>query len=378
MKNILLSVFLVFVVGCATPTETRYQPIPLDGFADVIKHWRDKAGGQDENLYSAEQIVEIADNLILYQRDNGGWPVNKDPLRILSPQERDKVLAEKNLTDTSLDNRNTYPQIDYLARVYHQTRDPRHRDAALRGIEYILDAQYDNGGWAHSPPNTEGYRGLITFMDDVMPGVLGLLRKVAVDKPPFEFIEPAIRQRAADAVRKGDTLVLQLQIVVDGVPTVWAGQYDPKTLVPVAARSYELAGLVSWESSTVVRYLMSIENPSAEVIHAIKSAVAWFDKSKIHGLRIEKVPTEPVRFEYYTSTHDLKEIRDPDVPPIWARFYEIGSNRPFMANRDGSKVYSLEAVLRERRTGYDWYGYYGTELLEKDYPAWEIRISAQK
>ena len=41
-----------------------------------------------------------------------------------------------------------------------------------------------------------------------------------------------------------------------------------------------------------------------------------------------------------------------------------------MANRDGTKVYSLAEVHRERRTGYDWYGEYGRELLERDYPEW--------
>jgi PelA/Pel-15E family pectate lyase len=353
-----------------------YQAIPLDGFADSIKHWQDRTGDRNTTTthYRPEQIIEITENLLLYQRSNGGWPPNKDPLRILNEAERAQELAARNERDTSFDNRNTYPQIDYLASVYQQTRDDRHRDAALRGIEFILASQYPNGGWAHSPPGTGDYRAHITFMDEVMPGVLSLLRRIATDQNLYGFIDKKLRRRVHKALRMGDSLVLKLQIMVDGQPTVWAGQYDRNTLQPVAARSYELPGLVSWESVAVVRYLMSIEKPDRKIIQAIEAAIAWFEHSKIHGIRIEKIPTEPVKFDYYSSNYDVKVIGDKTAPPIWARFYEIETNRPFMANRDGSKVYTLAEVERERRTGYSWYNYYPAELLEKDYPAWHVRL----
>ena len=61
--------------------------------------------------------------------------------------------------------------------------------------------------------------------------------------------------------------------------------------------------------------------------------------------------------------------------PLWARFHEIGSNRPFMANRDGKKVYSLSKVALERRTGYAWYGSWPARILERDYPAWKARLN---
>lgn len=371
---------LGLLIAVPAAAASGYQPVPLDAFADVIKHHRDRTGEQQATSthYRPEQIVEIAGNLLLYQRANGGWPVNKDPLRILGAEERAREQADKNKRDTSFDNRNTWPQIEYLARVYRQTRDKRHRDAALRGIEFILDSQYRNGGWAHSPPSTQGYRAHITFMDEVMPGVLGLLRRTAADHTLYEFVGPKLRKRIDKAVRKGDALILKLQVVVDGKPTVWAGQYDRKTLRPVAARAYELPGLVSWESVAVTRYLMSIEKPDRQTIRAIEAAIDWFEQSKIHGIRIEKISVEPVKFEYYTSTYDLKVVTDGNAPPLWARFYEIETNRPFMANRDGSKVYSLAEVERERRTGYSWYNDYPAGLLANDYPAWRARYPAEK
>ena len=91
---------------------------------------------------------------------------------------------------------------------------------------------------------------------------------------------------------------------------------------------------------------------------------------EVEGLRIERVPAEPVRYAAHTSRHDVVAIEDPQAAPLWARFYEIDTNRPFMANRDGKKVFRLADVERERRTGYSWYGGYATALLERGYPDW--------
>ena len=134
----------------------------------------------------------------------------------------------------------------------------------------------------------------------------------------------------------------------------WASQYDSVTLEPAQGRAFEPPALVSSESVGVLRYLMRQDNPNAEVRTAIQAGVDWLERSKIAGLRIERVPAETIRYRNHTSRDDLVAIEDPQAAPIWARFYEIDSNRPFMANRDGKKVYRLADVERERRTGYSW------------------------
>ncbi|MCX5768723.1 MAG: pectate lyase [Candidatus Hydrogenedentes bacterium] len=348
--------------------------VSVDQFADGVNHYRNGAGQNDYARYSDSQIAEIANNILLYQRANGGWPPNWDPLRILSKEEKAQLAADKSKTDTSFDNRATYPQIEFLAQAFNTTGNTAYRDAALQGLEFTLKAQTACGGWPHSYPRTDNYRPLITFMDDVTAGVLTTLRNAAAGHEPFTFLSDELRARIARAVSKGTDCILRLQVVVNGEPTVWAGQYDPATLEPAQARTYELPSLVSAESVGVVRYLMGFENPSPEIVRAIECAVKWFDRSKIQGLRVEQVDAETVRYENHTSTFDRRAVDDPAAPPIWARFYEIDTNRPFMANRDGIKVYTLAQVDRERRTGYSWYGYYPKDLLEKDYPAWRARV----
>jgi PelA/Pel-15E family pectate lyase len=66
-------------------------------------------------------------------------------------------------------------------------------------------------------------------------------------------------------------------------------------------------------------------------------------------------------------------IADPAAPPLWARFYEIGTNRPIYSGRDGVIRYRLDEIEYERRTGYAWVGDWPRTLVEREYPAWRAR-----
>ncbi|HEX6276492.1 MAG TPA: pectate lyase [Polyangiaceae bacterium] len=348
-------------------------PISLERFDDGARHYRNANGVTEYPRYLPEQYVGIAENILLCQRDNGGWRENWDPARILNESEKRAALADRPKADTSFDNRTSYTHTEYLAEVYARTRDERFRAACLRGLDFVLGAQHSSGGFPHSFPDTSGYRGNVTLMDDVTPGALGMLRRAGSGTGAFAWLDDARRERARRAVERGTAGLLKMQVRVRGQLTAWAGQYDPATLEPTSARAFELPSLVSSESATVVRYLMDIENPPHEVIASIEAAAKWFDRVKLEAMRVETVPAEVVRYKHHTSADDRRVVYDAKAPPIWARFYEIATNRPFMANRDGKKVYALSEVERERRTGYRWYGYFGRALLEKDYPAWRER-----
>jgi pectinesterase len=59
-------------------------------------------------------------------------------------------------------------------------------------------------------------------------------------------------------------------------------------LAPANARAFELASLSGYESAKIVLLLMSIDKPSREMVTAVKSAVEWFEKTKITNLE-EKI-----------------------------------------------------------------------------------------
>ena len=122
---------------------------------------------------------------------------------------------------------------------------------------------------------------------------------------------------------------------------------------------------------------MEIPHPSAQVIEAVKAGVAWLEKSAIQGIRIEKVEIKPDQIINEEYPYDLKVVKDKKAPRIWARFYELDTNKPFMARRDGTKVYQLSDVDPERRTGYDWYTY-APEAILKHYPQWLAIVEAEQ
>ena len=60
---------------------------------------------------------------------------------------------------------------------------------------------------------------------------------------------------------------------------------------------------------------------------------------------------------------------------MWARFYEIGTDRPIFSDRDGVKKYALSEIGYERRNGYAWLGTWPHRLLETEYPAWKKKVN---
>jgi PelA/Pel-15E family pectate lyase len=117
---------------------------------------------------------------------------------------------------------------------------------------------------------------------------------------------------------------------------------------------------------------MHIDKPSPEVVKAVEGAVAWFRAAKLTGIKqvIEKDPKGP------RGTNKVI-VKDPAAPPIWARFYEIGTNAPIFSDRDGVKKAALADIGYERRNGYAWYGTWPQKLLDADYPAWKKRVDGK-
>lgn len=351
--------------------DSKNEPISLAAFSDGIKHWQDRHG-TDYARYQPQHITEIAENLLLYQRDNGGWIENRDPARILGAKEKATLVAEKSQATGSFDNRNIYSQIEYLAAAFGQTRKAAYRDAAARGLDYALTQQIANcGGWPHTVPGTSSYHRYITIADEVTSGLLRLLRKVSAGADPFSYVDAATRARAKAALDRGDECVLKLQVVQNGQRTGWAGQYDPETLRPAQGRTFELPSIVSQETVEMLRYLMSVQQPSAAQISAIESAVIWLHHSQINGVRLEKVTlTEPVQYQYHVATFDYRLVDDANASPLWARFYDLEDNSIVLANRDSVRVKDFSEIHPERRSGYAWFGTWPAALLNEEYPAW--------
>ncbi|NOT63521.1 MAG: pectate lyase [Acidobacteria bacterium] len=340
--------------------------VSADIAARLQVRWNN-ALNQKPEWYSTSEALRIADNVVRWQRQSGGWPKNTNMAIVLSQAEAAKLNQEPD--ESTIDNGATRQQLAYLAQVFNATQQVRFKDSFLKGLDYLFAAQYANGGWPRFFPLVKGYYTHITYNDGAMAGVLTLLREIERKNVAYAFVDEARRQRAAQAVVKGLECILKTQIVVAGKLTAWCAQHDEMTLAPAKARAYEHPSLSGSESVGIVRFLMGIEKPDARVIASIEAAVAWLRAVQING------------FKYYNKRDAALEKgfdrvleADAAAEPLWARFYEISTNRPIFSGRDSVIKYSVAEIEHERRTGYGWYSDEARSLLNNDYPKWKKRI----
>jgi PelA/Pel-15E family pectate lyase len=327
--------------------------------------WKDCLN-QKPDWYGSAEAVRIADNLLLLQRGIGGWQKNVDMARRLTEGEKADAIDQKEQNDSTIDNDATYAQMVYLARVFTATHQERFKTAFIKGLDYLLRMQYANGGWPQYYPRLTGYYTHITFNDDAMINVMTLLSKIAQKQPAYGFVDESRRAKADKAVQKGIECILKCQIKVNGKLTAWCAQHDEVTFAPAPARAYEKISLSGSESVGIVRFLMGIDRPSPQVIEAIQSAVAWFNQAELTGIKLARKPDAA-----QPKGYDLVVVEDAKAEPLWARFYEIGTNRPIFCGRDSIIKFSLAEIEYERRTGYNWYTNAAAKLLSQDYPAWQ-------
>lgn len=357
-KMILLALSLVWIASATAQIRSDYREKEMS--------WTRTAKRIDDRFFYlyTNEAKRIADNLVLYQLESGAWQKNVYfPAEITAEQKKKISANKKHVEWGTIDNGSTTTEIIYLSKMYNIVRDEKYKKAALKGIEYLLEAQYENGGWPQFYPNAKGYTRHITYNDNAMVNVMRVLQDIFEYDPLYWYVPTSLREKAKTAFDKGVQCILATQVVQDGKPTVWCAQHDFETLAPAKARAYELPSLSGQESDNIVLLLMDIPNPSPEIIAAIENAIAWFEKSKIEGIRLK----------YYRNDEgkrDYRVVACEKCPVLWARFYELDTNRPFFCDRDGIKKYDVSQIGHERRTGYSWYNNDGRYVLAR-YKMWK-------
>ena len=296
-----------------------------------------------DSWFGEDDGRKALDNILSWQTQHGDWPKNQDTSRQPFSGERKGFAG-------TFDNGATSGELRVLAKAYRATGDERYKNAFLRGFDHILAAQYSNGGWPQFFPLSNKYHRHITFNDGTMIRLMEFLREVVANNDGL--LDSNRHAAALKAIERGIDCIVKCQVFVDGNFTVWCAQHDAETLVPVLARNYEHPSLSGAESAGILLFLMSIEEPSPEVIRAVHAGAAWFDSTKIEGYRYRRSKSEPPL------------TKDTESPPLWARFYEIETNRPIFSDRDGNVKYDIQEIGSERRGGYTWYGEWGTKVLK--------------
>lgn len=371
--------------------------------AQDYKNWVRQALRMPDSFFLTSAADSVVSNVLASQLPTGGWGKNVNFFVQREEHPEDEMLG-------TIDNNATTTEIRFLLRYYQLNASSAgltgedlillqdsvdkevgttlfrskafdsHNEivccsyvSALKGIEYILMMQYANGGFPQYYPRTDHYHAFITFNDNAMLNVLRLLDDVSHHRGDFSSLPEELAKRSGVAFRKGVDCILKCQIVKNGEPTVWCQQHDPVTLAPQHARAYELPSFVSAESVDIVQFLMSLPQPNDTIRRAVDGAMRWFDEHAIVGMQRKDFVDSLGRRDYrmvmstqaetgdvsdanglQSATSDLHKSQKKSSR-LWARFYDLTTDRPFFCGRDGIPHERVEDIEYERRNGYAWF-----------------------
>jgi PelA/Pel-15E family pectate lyase len=349
-------------------------PMPKEGFSG-----RTMPLDRDAAWYSTPEARHIADVIVSFQTPAGGWSKNLDMSG--APRQKGQSYTADNLSKYlgaddfdapkdphwnyvgTLDNDATNTELHFLALVSGATSGSAgeaYRASILRGIRYLLAAQFPNGGWPQVWPLEGGYHDAITFNDNAVTESAETLTAVADGTGNYTFVPADLRRQARAASDHALACILATQVLVKGKRTVWAQQHDALTLAPVSGRNFEPAALSSGESADVLLYLMQLPHPSPAIVAAVDAGVSWLKAAAIYG-------QEWVGGRGTPGGRHLEAKAG--AGPIWARYYSIDTGLPVFGDRDKTIHDDVSELSLERRNGYAWYSGGAQRALDA-YAAW--------
>ena len=320
--------------------------------------------------FAGDEAKALADAILSYQTPSGGWSKHlgySHGLRLPGMQwtSQNEPGRPAHYVAT-FDNGSTTTEMDFLANVWLATKREDCKAGFTKGLNFIFNAQYPNGGWPQVYPLEGGYHDDITFNDDAMTHVLELLQGVGINEPCYAFVDETQRKKAAEALAKGIGCVLKMQIVQNEKKTVWCGQHDALTLQPASARKMEPATLSGLESAHILKFLMTITNPSPEVVACIESGLKWLEDAKITG----ESKTNDAGKKFFEPSATGAEVR-------WARFYNLTNSKPVFPGRDGIQYDTFAAMAAENKLGYDYYTSQPGSILKTAQKKWRKLLAGQ-
>ncbi|HSC67878.1 MAG TPA: pectate lyase [Cellvibrio sp.] len=308
---------------------------------------------QPPEWFKSAEGKRVMDIILSFQTPSGGWSKRTDMSK--APRKPGQAFGVEKGYIPTFDNGATSTQLMLLAQAHQATGDQRYSAAFGRGLQLILTAQYPNGGWPQNFPLTGSYHDHITYNDGLMRNLMVVLHKTAQAKNEYAFATKEQQAAASASLTRALDCVLKSQVIVNGTRTLWGAQHDIKTLQPTKARAFEMVSLSTTESASMLSFLMDLKNPGSDIIQSVHAASAWYEQNKIVGK------------SWTRGDAALKD--DKNASPLWARFYEIGTNKPVFGDRDDTVYYDLAKVSEERREGYAWYSTDPNKTLKK-YVEW--------
>jgi PelA/Pel-15E family pectate lyase len=240
----------------------------------------------------------------------------------------------------TFDDNNTQSATCFLMELDKYADDPEVDAAIKRALDCFLAAQYKGGLWDGAwpqryPPPAKGYGRYPTFNDNTMSDCARTMLQAYKQYAKAEYL---------DSVKK--CLEFYLRSQQPEPQAAWAQQYD-EDLKPAWARRFEPPSITGGESSGNMQLLMDmyIEFGDQHYLDAVGKAIEWYKKSRIGGT---------------------------DEKGVWARFYEVGSNKPLYF----TKTYKLVYTDDDLPVHYSFKNNYGVNSRMRRYE--EIKKNGRK
>ncbi len=250
----------------------------------------------------------------------------------------------------SFDDEATSGPTEFLLELYMATLDPKYRFPLLKALDFIVEAQYPNGGWPQRYPlmynyphdGHEDYTHFYTFNDGIIVNNIALLLKA--------FEKLGIEKYRESATRGMDFVLLsQLPAPQAG----WGQQYD-MSMRTAPARSYEPASIMPQYTEWNVRELMKYYTITGDrrYLRGIPAAIEWLENTRL--------PEGHAPSDQYTH----------------AMFVEPGTNRPIYPHVSGSGIEDgrtwIDYNPKDVMPGYGMWYRVDLEALKREYS----RVSA--
>ncbi len=341
-----------------------------------------------------DKCLQLGDSIVKYQSRSGGWCKNQNWLAGADPVAMRACRASG--IGATIDNGATVSEMRCLVKAIDRVKEMAdiglegidvkalnqraavYNAAFVRGLEYLLKMQYDNGGFPqfYPPKRKSDYSVHITFNDNAMTNALLMLSDVARNDGALRNVDvdDRMRRKCERAYEKGLQCILDCQIRVgddgrvleygteewkNGRRTVWCQQHDKATLAPVKARAYELPSYSGFgETCAILSLLMDVENPSAEIKGAVRDAVQWLEQHAMKDVVKESFVNDE-------GKNDIRIAHKSGAPLMWARFYDLENALPFYCDRDGVPRRELSEIGYERRNGYSWVSCQPSKIIER-------------
>ncbi|MEZ5959131.1 MAG: pectate lyase [Hyphomonadaceae bacterium] len=280
---------------------------------------------RDEFYYQA--AMEVADGLTAAQHPSGGWNYLHDFAGEDSTRRWYDTIGKNGWRleefhhyygNATFDDAGTSEASQFLLRMYLERRSSRLRAPLERAVRFVLDSQYESGGWPQRFPFVEDapalhghpdYTRYVTFNDDVAGENIKFLLMV------YQTLGD---ERALAAIHRAMEVFIATQ---QPAPQAgWGLQHHNETLAPIGARSYEPDALTTHTTANNLAQMMNFYEWTGDrrFIERVPEALAWLDSVRLRDDQVQ------VAGRHYPT------------------FIEVGSNRARINHRRGSNVVNGE------------------------------------